>query len=228
VGFSVWLALVGTALLISFTPGAGAINIMAISLAIGWRRTLWAVLGQQVAILVYIVVVAAGLGALVVSHDIVFETVRYLGVAYLVYLGIRQLIHAWRPVLARAEQPALHPQAGVDLTGSRPVGAVALVGKPRWSVFRRGFFVNITNPKAIVFFLALMPQFVRPANPLVPQYAAIAATIVTIDIAVMWLFFGGLAHGLRRVTASPRGDRLIGTVFGVLFILVAALLALIR
>ena len=97
-------------------------------------------------------------------------------------------------------------------------------GESGWSMLRRGFWVNILNPKAIVFFLAFMPQFVRLDQPQLPQYLTVAITMVTIDVVVMWGVFAGAAGSFRRVTRTPRGRRVVNCVFGGLFIAVAAML----
>lgn len=200
--WSVWLALVGAGVLISLTPGAGAVNTMANSLGSGWTRSIWGILGQQVALLAHIAVVAAGVGVLVAGSPVLFNVIRYAGAAYLVYLGVRQF---------------------------RSRAAVARVGKvdrePASSMFRRGLLVNLTNPKAVVFFLAFTPQFVRPDRPLVAQYAVLAATIVAIDVVVMWFFFAAAARGLGRLTQRESGQRALNRVFGGLFVGVGVLLA---
>ncbi|WP_425955655.1 LysE family transporter [Xylanimonas sp. McL0601] len=202
---SLWLALVATGALISLTPGAGAINTMANSLASGWLRSIWGILGQQLALLVHIAIVAAGVGVLVARTPLLFDTIRYVGAAYLVYLGVR---------LLRSRSVA----GPADVVG--PV-----VREPAWAMFRRGLLVNLTNPKAIVFFLAFVPQFVRPARPLLPQYAVLTATVVVIDVAVMWFFFATAARGLRRLTARESAQRVVNRVFGGLFVGVGVLLA---
>ncbi|MBF0815358.1 LysE family transporter [Microbacterium paludicola] len=202
---SLWLALVGAGALISLTPGAGAVNTMSNAIASGWRRSLWGILGQQVALVVHIVIVAAGVGVLVASSPILFEVIRYAGAAYLIYLGVRQF-------LAR-------PQ---DATED---GSAILVRESAWSMFRRGLLVNLTNPKAIVFFLAFVPQFIRPDQPLIPQYTVLSATVVAIDIAVMWFVFAIAARGLARLTRTPSGQKILGRIFGSLFVGVGVLLA---
>ena len=88
--WSLWFALLGAAVLISLTPGAGAINTMANSIGVGWARSIWGILGQQLALLVHIAIVAAGVGLLVSESPTLFNVVRYSGAAYLVFLGIRQ------------------------------------------------------------------------------------------------------------------------------------------
>jgi homoserine/homoserine lactone efflux protein len=207
VQFSLWLALAGAGALISFTPGAGAINTMSNSLNAGFRRSMWGILGQQAALVVHVVIVALGVGVLVASSPVAFNVIRYAGAAYLVYLGVRQFL----------SKPDIEEDK-----------AEALRNEPAWSIFRRGLWVNLLNPKAIVFFLAFMPQFIRPEQPLFAQYAVLTATIVGIDILVMWFFFAATARSFQRFTQTSRGQLLLSKVFGVLFVAVGILLALIH
>jgi len=202
VSWSLWLTLVATGTLISLTPGAGAVNTMANSLGSGWTRSIWGILGQQVALLAHIAVVAAGLGVLVASSPLLFNVIRYVGAAYLVFLGVRQ----FRSRAAAAKVGEVHRE-------------------PAWSMFRRGLLVNLTNPKAVVFFLAFTPQFIRPEQPLLPQYVVLAATIVAIDVVIMWFFFAAAARGLGRLTQREAGQRTLNRIFGGLFVGVGVLLA---
>ena len=205
--FSLWLALAGAGTLISFTPGAGAINTMSNSLTAGFKRSIWGILGQQAALILHVIVVALGVGVLVAGSPVAFNAIRYAGAAYLVYLGIRQFLR--KPDLDQEKVAALR-------------------NEPAWSMFRRGLWVNLLNPKAIVFFLAFMPQFIRPASPLLPQYAVLAATVVLIDVLVMWFFFAAAAKSFHRFTHNAHGQTLLNRIFGVLFVAVGMLLALIH
>jgi homoserine/homoserine lactone efflux protein len=207
VQFSLWLALAGAGVLISFTPGAGAINTMSNSLTAGFKRSIWGILGQQAALILHVIVVALGVGVLVAGSPVAFNAIRYAGAAYLVYLGIRQFLR--KPDLDQEKVAALR-------------------NEPAWSMFRRGLWVNLLNPKAIVFFLAFMPQFIRPASPLLPQYAVLAATVVLIDVLVMWFFFAAAAKSFQRFTHNTHGQTLLNRIFGVLFVAVGVLLALIH
>ncbi|AIY02583.1 RhtB family protein, resistance to homoserine/threonine [Arthrobacter sp. PAMC 25486] len=204
--FSLWLALAGAGAMISLTPGAGAINTMSNALTSGFRRSLWGILGQQLALVIHVIIVAAGVGILVSSSPFLFLMIRYVGAAYLVYLGIMKL-------LAKAEK---------DDGGDSPAAV-----ESGFSMFRRGLWVNLLNPKAIVFFLAFMPQFIRPAEPLLPQYVILTATVVVIDIIVMWFIFAAGAKQLKHLTTSERGQLILNRIFGALFIAVGVLLALV-
>lgn len=212
---SLWATLLAACFVISFTPGAGAINTMGNSLSQGFRRSIWGILGQQAALVVHILIVAAGVGVLVAKSPVAFEVIRYAGAAYLVYLGIRQLL---------AKPQSADDEGDPDASAPAP----SAVPESRWSMFRRGLWVNLLNPKAIVFFLAFLPQFIRPDQPLLPQYLVVGATVIVVDVIVMWGFFALAAHGMRRFTRSVRGQRIVNTAFGVLFIGVGLLLALVH
>ncbi|ALO65434.1 lysine transporter LysE [Arthrobacter alpinus] len=204
--FSLWLALVGAGAMISLTPGAGAINTMSNALTAGFRRSIWGIMGQQLALIIHVIIVAAGVGIIVSNSPFLFMLIRYVGAAYLVYLGVRKL-------LAKAEK--VDDDAAPDTVESG------------FSMFRRGLWVNLLNPKAIVFFLAFMPQFIRPSEPLLPQYVILTATVVVIDIIVMWFIFAAGAKQLKHLTASERGQLILNRVFGLLFIAVGILLVLV-
>ena len=205
--FSLWLALAGAGVLVSFTPGAGAINTMSNSLTSGFRRSIWGILGQQAALVIHVMVVALGVGVLVASSPVAFNVIRYAGAAYLVYLGVRQFLSKPQPDQEAAE---------------------SLRNEPAWSMFRRGLWVNLLNPKAIVFFLAFMPQFIWPEQPLLPQYLVLTATVVVIDILVMWFFFATAAKSFQRFTHTARGQQILNRIFGILFVAVGIVLALIH
>lgn len=205
--WTVWIPLLLACLVISLTPGAGAINTMTTSLAQGWRRSLWGIAGQQAALVVHIVIVAAGVGLLVSRSPALFATIRYAGAAYLVFLGVRMLVQ-------RGTAAEEGPRAAAPVESG-------------WTMLRRGFWVNLLNPKAIVFFLAFVPQFIRLDQPALPQYLVLGVTVVLVDVAVMWFFFAAAARPLRSLTATPRGNRVLDRIFGSLFITVAGMLALV-
>lgn len=206
---ALWFSLLTTSLVISLTPGAGAINTMSNALTVGWRRSIWGVIGLQLAILTHIVIVASGVGLLVSRTPVLFEGIRYLGAAYLLYLGIRL-------IFSKPTEPAREGDEANTTGGSA------------WSMLRRGFWVNLLNPKAIVFFLAFLPQFIQTGEPLLPQYAVITLTIVCVDMIVMWFFFAATARPFQRFVTSLRGQKILNTVFGSLFIAVAGLLLLLH
>ncbi|MFS0893632.1 LysE family transporter [Microbacterium sp. 179-I 3D3 NHS] len=206
---AVWLSLLTASVVISFTPGAGAINTMTNALNEGWRRSIWGIIGQQLALIVHVAIVAAGVGLIVARSEVLFTAIRIAGAAYLAFLGLRL-------ILAR---PAAVHDSDLDPVALR---------EGHWSMIRRGFWVNLLNPKAIVFFLAFIPQFIRLDQPPLPQYLTLIATVIVVDVAVMWGFFAVAARPFRRLTRSARGQRVLNSVFGALFIAVAALLLVVH
>lgn len=196
-------AFLAASILISITPGAGAINTMSNGMRYGLRRTLPAIVGLQVGLGIQILVVGAGLGALLASSELAFMLIKWVGVAYLIYLGISK----WR-------EKAVDIEAS---SGNAPrEGALTR--------FWKSVLVNVTNPKATIFMIALLPQFLDPALSRVTQFTVMGVTMIGIDILVM-CGFAGLATLVARWLRSPRQQRLLNCLFGGLFVFVAGLLA---
>ena len=204
--WQVWLTFLGAAIAISVSPGAGAILSMATGLSQGLRRSYWAIIGLEIGLVVQLSLVALGLGAVLASSVLAFTFIKWLGVAYLIYLAIRQ----WR-----AAETDLRAQLG----SATESGVVALV--------TRGTLVNLTNPKGLIFLLAVLPPFVNPSAPLVPQYVTIGATMVAIDLVVMGGFAGLASRALRWLT-TPRRQLVVNRVFSGLFATAAVVLSLVR
>lgn len=248
---ALWLSLLSISLVVSFTPGAGAINTMSNALLVGWRRALWGVIGQQLGILAHILVAAAGIGVLITGSPVAFAVVRYTGAGYLIFIGLRQYFSspADAAVSAPVESPG-PPRSAGDAESTLVTGSVQVLTrvethapetrptlpdttKPATvptaaQLVRRGFWVNLLNPKAVVFFLAIMPQFIAADRPVVPQYLIIALTMTVIDMTVMIFVFAAAAERFRRYTGSTRGQLVSNRIFGSLFVLIAAVMLLIN
>jgi len=203
VNLETWLAFLVAAILISASPGAGAIACMTTGMRHGYRLGVWNILGMQIGIGLQLAVVGVGLGAVLATSTFAFNVLKWLGVAYLAWLGWR----AWNT-------PAV--PVSVDRT--------ALPAVTRSELFVQGFLVNATNPKATVFFLAVLPQFIDAARSLLAQYLVVVATLSVIDTVVMsgYTLFAAKVLSLLR---APRQMRLMNRLFGGLFIGAAALLA---
>ncbi len=198
-----WLALFIASWAISLSPGAGAVAAMSSGLRHGLKRGYWTVAGLQLGVLIQLAVVAIGLGAIIAASGLAFEIIRWLGVAYLCWLGICH----WR---ATAHPGAIVPEQA----GSSSVGGMLL----------HGFLVNASNPKATIFMLAVLPQFIDLTLPLLPQYLIVAATMTVVDLVVMG-GYAGFAARVLRVLRQPRHVRWINRTFGGMFVGAAALLA---
>lgn len=197
---SLWLGFLLASILIAITPGPGAVVSMSTGMRYGYWSALNVILGLQAAILLHLTIVAVGLGALLASSEVAFNVVKMLGSAYLVWLGIQK----WRA-----------PVVAVD-KGVAPLR--------RQGLFLQGLLVNLTNPKAIVFIGALVPQFVNPAAPQLPQYLLIATTLCLTDLVVMSCY-ALAAVRLGRWLHDPKAIRQQNRLFGGLFISAGTLLA---
>jgi homoserine/homoserine lactone efflux protein len=201
-----WLAFLVACWLISLSPGAGAIASMSAGLQYGFLRGYWNALGLQLGLALQIAIVAAGVGAILATSALAFALIKWFGVIYLLYLAWRQ----WQALPAAMTCPSVARPAG------RPMILVL-----------RGFLVNFSNPKAIVFMLAVLPQFIDPRAALVKQYLIMGLTMVTVDLIVM-AGYTGLAVRVLRMLRTPRQQRLMNRSFAGLFVAAATLLASVR
>lgn len=204
--FSLWLTFLVAACLISLSPGAGAVAAMSAGLNHGFARGYVMSFGLVLGIWTQVLVVGLGLGALIAASSIGFALVKWLGVAYLVWLGLKQ----WRA-------PA------VPLVNA---SAEAVAVEPRTLVLR-GWMINAANPKGTVFLLAVVPQFLDLTRALAPQYAVIALTLACTDLIVM-AGYTALAAKLLRLLKSPRQIKVLNRSFGSLFVGAGLLLAMFK
>jgi homoserine/homoserine lactone efflux protein len=203
--YQVWLAYMLACWVISISPGAGAIASMSSGLNYGFRRGYWNALGLQLALLVQIAIVAAGAGVLFATTPWAFLLVKWFGVAYLLYLAYLQWTAPTQSIEIQQEQP------------NKSIAKLVLYG----------FLVNMSNPKAIVFLLAVSPQFLDLSKPQWIQYLVMAATMITIDLIVM-AGYTGLAAKVLRLLKSPKQQKYMNRTFAVLFACAASLLSLVH
>ncbi|ENV14815.1 MULTISPECIES: LysE family transporter [Acinetobacter] len=203
--YQVWFAYMLACWVISISPGAGAIASMSSGLNYGFRRGYWNAIGLQLALLVQIAIVAAGVGVLFATTPLAFFVVKWFGVLYLLYLAYIQWTTKTQSIDIPTEQP----------TKSIP------------KLILYGFIVNISNPKAIVFLLAVLPQFLDLSKPQWIQYVIMAVTMITIDLIVM-AGYTGLAAKVLRLLKSPKQQKYMNRTFAVLFSCAAGLLSLVH
>lgn len=201
-----WLAFFAAARAISLSPGAGAVAAMSAGLNHGFARGYMMIFGLSAGIWTQILVVGLGLGALIAASSLAFAVVKWAGVAYLVWLGIRQ----WRAPAT----PIASPDQADGLADPR-------------KLFVRGWIVNALNPKGTIFLLAVMPQFLDLGRPLLPQYLVITATLTFADLIVM-AGYTALAARVLSLLRTPRQIGALNKVFGSLFVAAGALLALFK
>lgn len=186
-------------------PGPNVMLITSHALASGPRAGLWTVAGTGAAQVCQLLITALGLTSLLLVLSGAFEALRWAGVAYLVYLGLRQF---------RAAPDGSHPMA-----------------RRGRSLFWQGFWVSWANPKTLLFFAAFFPQFIDPALPAGPQLVLLCITFQTIAILIdggYALLAGRIGRRLRNGLGSERGTRLRNRLTGGLLLGAGLGLALIK
>ena len=191
----VWLAYFLAAWLIALSPGSGAVLSMSHGLQYGVRQTTATIVGLQIGLAFILLVAGAGVGALLLASTTAFMVVKVLGAGYLIWLGVKQ----WRAPVDGAASDAAAP--------SEPAG---LSVRQR---LLRGALTNATNPKGIVFMVAVLPQFIDPKQPLALQLAILLVTTLAVDSVVMH-GYAFLASRLRALMQSVRARRAQNRVFG--------------
>ncbi|MBY8099134.1 homoserine/homoserine lactone efflux protein [Vibrio fluvialis] len=197
----VWLAYVATAIVFSLAPGSGTVNSISNGLSYGTRKSLASIAGLQIGLAIHIMLVGAGIGALVAQSALAFTIIKWFGAVYLVWLGIQK----WR------DRSSLVADAATQTLSAG-------------TLLRKAVLINLTNPKSIVFLVALFPQFLDPARDQMTQLLVLGITTVTIDSFVM-LGYTSLASQMGRFIRSDRIMRKINRVFGSMFMGCGALLA---
>ena len=195
-----WLAFLLAAILIAVSPGPGAATSMSVGLRHGYLAALRAIFGLQSALVIQLSIVGAGLGALLATSATAFNVMKFLGAAYLIWIGIQK----WRDI----------PQA-IDSEN---------LAVPPSGLFVQGLLVNLTNPKAIVFIAALTPQFIDPSRPQWLQFLILGATMCGVDTIVM-SGYALLATRLRRWLHDLRAMKAQNRFFGGVFVGAGVLLA---
>ncbi|CCN80428.1 Homoserine/homoserine lactone efflux protein [Vibrio nigripulchritudo SFn27] len=198
------LMYIATATIFSFAPGSGTVNSISNGIKYGMRKSLPAILGLQIGLSFHIVLVGAGIGTLVAQSAIAFTVIKWVGVAYLIWLGIQK----WRET------------ASLQISEEQKMVS-------GWQLMRNAVFINLTNPKSIVFLVALLPPFIDPAQDQFTQLAILGVTTIIIDVLVM-LFYTGMAAQFGKLIRSEKVMSKMNRIFGSMFIGCGALLATAR
>jgi len=196
-----WLVFAAAAALLCLAPGANNLMALTNGLRYGVLASLVAVAGRLAAFTVMIAITALGLGAVLAASELAFQVIKWAGVAYLLYLGVK----------------ALRARGGQAADAAGPVPALSLAG-----LARREFLVAIGNPKAILIFTAVFPQFLAPGEPAMPQFAVMGATFLVLEIvaALVYVISGKCFAPLLRDRSSW-----VNRISGGLLLTAAGLLA---
>lgn len=197
--FSVWFV---ATFLMCLSPGPNVFTTLSFALAQGFASAMRSVLGVAVASALFLVVSSLGLVAVLTAAATTFFVVRIVGAAYLAYLGVRLLRAATRPT-----------------PGATPV---RLTTRP----FTQGFATHISNPKAVLYWGALLPQFIEADRPIAGQVLLLGSLGILIDIAVL-ASYAAIAAFARRKLEHPGVTRTLHAIAGLFFVVSSVWLAVV-
>ncbi len=192
-----YLAFVLAGLALAITPGPDMILQLSRTIAQGRRAGLYTALGINAGIYVHMIFSIFGISAILATSSLAFAIVKYVGAAYLIYLGVQ----------------ALRSKEGLVKLGATPAKAVSAK-----ALFRQGLLCNVLNPKVALFFLAFLPQFVsaQDPNPIVTlAILGITFSMIGVGISIVLIYAAaGISVGLRKnVRISAVLNKAMGLVF---------------
>ncbi|MGH8848391.1 MAG: LysE family translocator, partial [Polaromonas sp.] len=184
--------------------------------------------GSVSAVLCVMLLSALGLGALLAASETAFTVAKFMGAAYLIWLGVKTF-RSDAAVLEAQPRERHQRSEGPPRASDGPLGGQGATrsARPWGQYFLRGFLVGASNPKAVLFFAAFFPQFLNPAAPFVPQFAILALTFMAFELTVLTLCALGVSR-LAPLLRSSRPVRWINRISGGLFTLMGGLLLLTR
>lgn len=200
--FDLWLTLFLASIALSISPGAGAVVSMNYGIKYGLKKSYAAIFGLQAGLLLQTFTVVIGLGAIIAQSVTIFTIIKWVGVAYLVYMGLSKIFEKVEIV-----------EKGVELLDYN-------AKKTFWT----STFINITNPKSTVFLVAFIPQFLNPNESLWLQFAIIASTLCLVDILVM-TGYSSLASKLKFLIKDVKAMKIQNRITGSFLILAAVFMS---
>jgi homoserine/homoserine lactone efflux protein len=192
----IWLLFVATEAVLSMTPGPAVLYVLSQAIRRGPAKSLWASGGILAANAVYFALSATSLGAVIVASYKLFFVIKWAGAAYLVYLGLRSFFSKTSAISL--------PEPGPDSRGGQ-------------RILRDGFFLQAANPKALLFFTAILPQFIDARNNVVFQILVLGVSSILVEFVILFIY-GQLAGRALATARSPRFEKITNRIAGSLLI----------
>lgn len=200
--FDIWITLLLASIAISISPGAGAVVSMNSGLKYGLKKSYATIFGLQVGYLAQTFIVVIGLGSIISTSVMLFTIIKWIGVAYLVYLGLSKIFEKVE-IIEQEELQATYDCKKAFLTAS---------------------FINLTNIKATVFLVAFIPQFLNPQTSLLIQFIIIGLTLCLVDMIVM-TGYSSLASKLRFLVNNVKAMKIQNGITGTMLLLAAVFIS---
>ncbi len=195
----VWVAFALLVTVLSLTPGPAVLLVLSQALSRGMGRTAWTILGIIAANTLYFALSATGLGAVLIASHTLFSAIRWIGAGYLTLIGAVELFSG-------SATHALKPADGA---------------RDKTAMFAKGFVLQISSPAAILFFAAVIPQFLNLKASLLPQAALLALTGNAAEFAVLF-FYAGIADRFAKLVVHGRFLSVIRRISGLLLMAAGA------
>jgi RhtB (resistance to homoserine/threonine) family protein len=195
--FDTWVIYALAVLILSASPGPSILLCMTKSVTEGFRASLFSVFGALLALVMIMTLSFTGLGVIITSSEILFDVVKWAGAAYLVYLGYKAFTSNEHTYHLAKEDDKLTKSSGLKL-------------------FVSGFLVGASNPKAIVFFTALFPQFINQNEPLPLQYLIFVSTFTVTELSwlLLYAYFGSKSSAwLTKKGRARTFNKVTGSIF---------------
>ncbi len=208
-----WWLFVATVFVVSAIPGPNMLVVMTHSAQHSIRRATATMAGCLSALVLMLSISAAGLGVFLKAWPTMFDALRLIGAAYLIYLGVK----SWRATVAAAPVAG---EAQVREAGGRPARSLG-------ALYRNGFLVASSNPKAILFAAALLPQFIDASKATLPQFGILVSTFAVIEVS-WYLVYAACGARIGSTLKSERVARAFNRLTGGVFVGFGAMMALVR
>ena len=202
---TLWISFIGTVLILVITPGPSVLLATANSMKYGVKKTTGTILGDLSANLLQIILASAGLATIIISSGELFQLIKWFGVLYLIYIGIKKII--------------ISPK--IELNKNY------LKDKNFFNLYTEGFLMSAANPKAIVFFAALFPLFISESQPFIPQIIILAITFLILD-GLSLSIYAHFATKLKVYLENEEKVYLQNKIVGSLLILSGFMLSLVK
>ncbi|EKA5637469.1 LysE family translocator [Vibrio navarrensis] len=190
-------AFIPTFFFVSITPGMCMTLALSLGMSIGYKRTLWMMIGELAGVALVSVSAVIGIAAIMLNYPMLFFSFKVLGALYLIYLGVQM----WRS------------KGKLALSGD---GSPVMVGG-NWNLVMQGFITAIANPKGWAFMISLLPPFIDQSAPLTPQLMLLVGIILISEFVCMTLYATG-GKGLKRILGKSQNVRTLNRIAGSLMV----------
>jgi len=205
IDLTLWISFVGTVLILVWTPGPSVLLVTANSMKYGKKKATGTILGDLSANFLQIILASAGLASIVISSGDLFHLIKWFGVGYLIFIGIKKIITVPKIELKKGDPKS----------------------RSFFNLYSEGFLMSAANPKAIVFFAALFPLFITQSLPFVPQVVILGISFLILD-GISLLTYTHFATKLKAYLENKEKVHLQNKIVGSLLILSGLMLSMVK